>query len=105
MAWIEQRDEAVHLALRVTPRSRRDEVAGVHGDRLRVRLQSPPVDGKANRALVRFLGRALAVPGSAVVLIRGERGREKTVAIEGRTVEDIRRRLAIPSESEPGSTS
>jgi uncharacterized protein (TIGR00251 family) len=58
----------------------------VVGDRLRVAVNAPPVDGKANEAVVRTLAAALGVPRSAVEIVRGETGRRKTVRIRGVTL-------------------
>jgi uncharacterized protein (TIGR00251 family) len=69
------------LSVRVTPRSGRDEV-GVSADgSLKVRLTAPPVDDKANEALVELLARHFAVPKSAIRIVRGRTGRNKIVEI------------------------
>ena len=75
------------------PRAARDGVAGLHGGRLRVDLKAPPVDGKANAALARYLGRALSVPPTAIEVVRGATGRDKLVRIEGLTAQAMRSRL------------
>ena len=72
---------ALVLTLHVQPGAKRTEVAGVHGDALKIRLAAPPVDGKANAALLRFLADAFGVPQRAVTLVRGETSRQKTVRI------------------------
>jgi uncharacterized protein (TIGR00251 family) len=59
----------VRLRLRIQPRASREEVVGVSGDAIRIRLTAPPVDGAANEALVRFLALRLEVPRSAVELV------------------------------------
>lgn len=69
------------LTLHVQPRASRDELAGVHGDALKVRITAPPVDGKANAHLTRFLADAFGVPQNAVELIRGATGRRKLFRI------------------------
>jgi uncharacterized protein (TIGR00251 family) len=69
--------------LRVTPRAGgRSAFIGLYGDRLRIRVGAPPVDGKANAELLAFLARAFGVPRRRVRLISGASGRDKTVAIE-----------------------
>lgn len=83
----------VRLRLRIQPRASREEVAGVAGDAIRVRLTAPPVDGAANEALIRFLAARLGVPRSAVELVSGRAGRTKLVAIAGLSVEEAARRL------------
>ena len=69
------------LQVQVQPRASREEFAGLHGDALKVRLTAPPVDGKANAALIAFLARSFGVAKRAVVLVHGETGRSKRVRI------------------------
>jgi uncharacterized protein (TIGR00251 family) len=69
------------LAVRVQPNASVTAIAGEHGDELKVRLAAPPVDGKANAELVRFLAKTLGVPRAAVTIARGETGRSKSVRI------------------------
>jgi uncharacterized protein (TIGR00251 family) len=73
--------DALVLKLHVQPGAKRTEVAGVHGDAIKIRLAAPPVEGKANDALRRFLADAFGVPLRNVELVRGERSREKVVRI------------------------
>lgn len=70
------------LRIQVQPRASRNEWAGLHGDRLKVRLTTPPVDGRANAALLAFLAELFAVPKSQVTLLSGETGRAKRVRID-----------------------
>jgi uncharacterized protein (TIGR00251 family) len=70
----------------VQPRASRAVVGPVVGDRLRVAVVAPPVDGKANEAVVRALAEALGVPRGAVEIVRGETGRRKTVRVRGVTL-------------------
>ena len=78
--------EGVRLRIRVTPRAKKTALAGlVEADgrpALAIRLAAPPVDGAANKALIQFLAKALAVPKSAIRIVSGETGRLKIVAIE-----------------------
>ena len=69
--------------VRVVPRARRDEIAGERDGRLLVRVVAPPLEGKANAAVVRLLAKALGVPKSRVSIARGEASRDKTVRVEG----------------------
>lgn len=84
------------LELRVQPRASRTEFAGVHGDRLRLRLNAPPVDGKANAALVEFIAGAFGVPRARVVLEQGETSRDKRVRVCGSA--------ALPAALQPLAT-
>ncbi len=82
-AWARDEPGAVLLELLVQPRASRTRVAGEHGDRLKVQLAAPPVDGEANAALVEFLASALRVRKADVAILRGETGRRKTVRVAG----------------------
>jgi uncharacterized protein (TIGR00251 family) len=79
----------VHL----TPRSAQDEMLGFEGKVLRARVTAPPVEGRANEALLRLLSDALGVPKSSLRIVRGQRSREKLLAIEGLDAAEVRRRL------------
>jgi uncharacterized protein (TIGR00251 family) len=81
--------------VRVQPRASRTELAGRHGDALKVRLAAPPVDGAANEALVRFLAERLDVSRSAVWLEAGAAGRTKIVAVTGIGIAAAMRRLEL----------
>ncbi len=74
------------LNIRVQPRASRDEIVGPHGDgALKVRITAPPVEGKANAYLIRFLARAFGVSRSQVSLLGGDSSRNKRIAIESPT--------------------
>lgn len=85
---------ALVLDILVQPRASREGIGPVIGDRLRVSVNAPPVDGKANEAVVRALAAAFGVPRSAVAIVRGETGRRKTVRLGGVTLADLQRALA-----------
>ena len=74
--------QGVVLDLSVIPGARRTEVVGLHDGALRLRLAAPPVDGKANEALLRWLASELGSPRRALTLLRGASGRRKQVRIE-----------------------
>lgn len=71
------------LELHIQPGASKTAVEGLHGDRLKLRLAAPPVDGEANRVLVRFLADRFAVPQRDVEILRGAAGRRKTVQVRG----------------------
>ncbi len=81
-AWARWQAGAVLLQVHAQPGARRTQLAGTHGERLKIALHAPPVDGKANEELLRFLAGALAVRRSAVRLAGGLASREKSVAVE-----------------------
>ena len=71
------------LSLHVQPNARRSEIAGLHGDALKIRIAAPAVDNKANTELVDFLSKSLGIPKSAIVIRRGTSGRHKVLEIYG----------------------
>lgn len=71
------------LDVRVQPRASRSEIAGLHGQRLRIRLQAPPVDGRANAALVEFVAELFAIPRARVTIEHGLAGRDKRLRLQG----------------------
>ena len=79
---IETGDECT-FQVRVVPRSARNEVTGLDGEALRIRLVASPVDGKANRALQVFLAEKLRVSPSSVEILAGHRSRRKRVCVRG----------------------
>ncbi|MBD3670270.1 MAG: YggU family protein [Gammaproteobacteria bacterium] len=73
--------EDLLLTLRVQPRASRDEICGLLGESIKVRITAPPVDGQANDHLIRFLARQFGVARSQVTLISGISGRDKRIMI------------------------
>ena len=81
MSWYRKAADGWLLELHIQPGAKKSEVAGLHGDALKIRIASPPVDGKANAALVAFVADALDVPKSAVRVVRGEAARRKCLHV------------------------
>jgi uncharacterized protein len=81
----DQRSDGLLVDVQVVPRASRTAVGPAVGDRLRVAVTSPPVDGAANAAVIEALADAFGVRRSAIEIVRGERGRRKTVRITGAT--------------------
>jgi len=79
--WYHWDADTLILNIRVVPRTAKDEIAGVHGDRLRIRITAPPVDGKANQHLLEYLASLCGVPKGRVQLLSGSRGRDKRIGI------------------------
>ncbi len=79
--WRRDDGDALVLTLHVQPGAARTEVAGTHGDAIKVRLAAPPVDGKANAELLQFLADAFGVPLRQVTFVRGEKSRRKVVRV------------------------
>ncbi len=83
----------VRLTVRAQPGASRSEVVGWQGGTLRVRVQAPPLEGRANAAVVELLAKALGVPRRSVRIERGETSREKVIAVDDLDEAEIHRRL------------
>jgi len=83
LLW-QEREQILRLAVRVQPKSSKNAVVGYHGTgAVKISLTAAPVDGKANKALIAFLAKDFHIAKSKVVLLRGDRGRDKLVEISG----------------------
>ncbi len=79
----------LRLPIHATPGARRTEAAGAHGDALRVRLAAPPVDGKANAALIDWAAAAFDIPKKQIELLHGASGRRKLLALRFATCAEL----------------
>ncbi len=84
--------------LRVQPGAPKNEAQGVHNNRLKVRLTSPPVEGRANDCLIGFLSKLLGVKKSALAIVAGHKSRDKTVKISGASIGEVEASLATVLE-------
>ena len=82
------------LKIRVIPNAKRNQLTGYREGELILRLNAPPIEGKANRAAVEFVSQYFGVPRSAVRLVGGERSRHKIFEIVGLKISDLERKLA-----------
>jgi uncharacterized protein len=82
------------ITVQVQPRASRNEVAGFIDGVLKVKIAAPPVEGKANKKLVEFLSECLGVSKSRLNIVKGEKGRNKVIAIEGLGWEEVVKRLS-----------
>jgi uncharacterized protein (TIGR00251 family) len=89
MLDVQTRDGSLIVVVRVQPRASKDEIAGIIDGGLRIRLQAPALENRANIALCEFLARLLKTPKSAVRILSGERSRIKRVEIRGVTEQQI----------------
>jgi uncharacterized protein (TIGR00251 family) len=80
--WYRWTEDSLELQVLVQPRASRDEIAGLRGEHLRIRLAAPPADGKANQRLVRFLAETFSVPKNRVEILAGAASRAKRVRIQ-----------------------
>ena len=79
--WLRRHETSATLTLHIQPGAKKTEVSGVHGDALKIRLSAPPVDGKANAALLAFIADRLQLTRSTVSLIGGQTSRRKIVGL------------------------
>jgi uncharacterized protein (TIGR00251 family) len=98
---LRERDGEIEFTVRATPRAARSEIAGVQDGALLVRLNAPPVEGAANRAVLELLAEVLAVPRRSMRLVSGARSRLKRVTVCGlpREVLSARLHAALPKET------
>lgn len=87
-------EPAARIAVRLQPRARRDEVAGVRGDAIVIRVTAPPVDGRANAGLCAFVAKRAGVPKSAVRVIVGAGARDKVLEVRGIGEAELRAALS-----------
>lgn len=92
--WLRQSGDRLTLTLHIQPGAKKTEIAGLHGDALKIRLAAPPVDGKANAALLAFVAEVLDLPKQAVSLKSGQTSRRKVVEAIGAPA-DVARRLGV----------
>lgn len=83
------------ISVHAVPRASKSEICGMQGDSLKVRLQAPPVDGKANKALCAFIAEAIGIPTRAITLVSGATGREKTLLAAGVSPGEVAQRLGL----------
>lgn len=92
MPWFEDRGDYLVLNIRAVPRASKDSIQGRLGDALKVRIQAPPVEGKANAYLIKFLSKHWKIPRSRIEILSGETGRNKRLRISNPT-DEIRAEL------------
>ena len=90
---VEESSSGVRFPVRVQPRASRNELAGGHGDGIKVRITAAPVDGEANEALIAFLAKKMGVAKSALSVVSGETSRDKVIEVTGTSVADVREAL------------
>lgn len=91
MPYLSVKDtDSVLVSVHVQPRASRNAICGLHDGTLKVAITTPPVDGKANQAVVKFLAKALNIPKRDVIIHSGKTSRRKVLLITGKSIEDIR---------------
>ena len=91
--WLRLGERQTTLTLHIQPGAKKTEIAGVHGDALKIRLAAPPVDGKANAALIAFVADRLGLAKSAVTVKSGHSSRRKVVEVTAAPADTVTRLL------------
>lgn len=84
------KDDEFIISLHIVPRSSVNEVTGVYGDAVKMKIKSPPVDGKANKAIIGFISKSLRISKSDIRIIKGETGKNKKIGIKSSDVQSVK---------------
>jgi len=95
MLTISEKDGSAVFSVRVKPGGKKNEVIGVHDGALKLSVTAPPIEGKANRAVTKFVSQLLGVAPSRVDIISGESSRTKRVRIEGLSAREVKEILSV----------
>ena len=93
MAWASETSDGVVLSLHCQPGAKASRVVGLHNERLKIQLQAPPLENRANEALVAWLAEQLDTPRKQIDLLTGHTSRQKRVLVRGATHEQVQRLL------------
>ena len=89
MAWASETSDGVVLSLHCQPGAKASRVVGLHDERLKIQLQAPPLENRANEALVAWLAEQLGVPRKQIDLLTGQTSRQKRVLVRGATLKEV----------------
>ncbi|MGI6711617.1 MAG: DUF167 domain-containing protein [Bacillota bacterium] len=95
MVMIKEKENSVVVNVKVQPRAAKNEIAGVIGDAVKLRVTSPPVDGEANAAVIKIFKNLFRIPNNAISITSGLTSRNKTVEITGVSLEEVKKALKI----------
>jgi uncharacterized protein (TIGR00251 family) len=95
MSWIIDSKGGAIIQVHASPRASKNQIQGLHGEALKIRLQAPPVDGKANETLIEFLAEMLGIPQRQITILAGQTSRQKRLGLQGITAEQVEIRLGI----------
>ena len=81
--FIKVKGNKIFLKVHINPNSKKNEIVGIFDNSLKIKISSPPVDGKANKAIIKFFSKFLNIPKSKIKIEKGDKSRDKLIAIEG----------------------
>jgi len=88
MGWLTEKGGCIFINIHLQPRASKNEIAGIHGESIKLRLTSPPVDGAANSHAIEFFAKKLGVQKSKITIVSGEKSRHKTLKVAGISLEE-----------------
>jgi len=91
---IKSYNEGIQFAAAIQPRASRNRILGIHNHALKIKLTSPPVDGAANQACIKFLAKAFGISPSRVAIVKGETSRNKTIQFDAMDQQTFQKKLA-----------
>jgi len=92
--------DGIQFSATIQPRSSKNKICGLHGESLKIRLTSPPVDGKTNKLCIKLLSKMLDVSPSHIIIVNGYKSRNKTIQVEGISTPEFFKRIAQTYESD-----
>lgn len=93
LPFLNSSDAGTTVALKIQPNAPANSIQGIWEDRLRIKIKSPPVDGKANKALCRWIAKLLKIRASAVEILHGEKSTQKVVLLRDMPIEEVKARF------------
>lgn len=81
MSFYQWQEDNLLLSCHLQPKAAKDEIVGMHGDSVKIRITAPPIEGRANAHLIKFLAKQFAVPKRDITILSGELGRQKRIRI------------------------
>ena len=93
---LQEAKKGVVIKVKVQPKAQQDEILGIKGDRLRLRVKAPPQKGRANQACINLLAKVLSLNKKEIKLISGAKAREKMFFIQNMKLDDLKEKLGIP---------
>lgn len=95
MGWIQESKTGVTIQVHATPRASKNQIQGLHGDAVKIKLKAPPVDGKANEALIEFISGTLGIPQRQITLLSGQTSRQKRLSLQGVSANQVSQAFRI----------
>ena len=91
--------DGIQFSAIIQPRSSKNKICGPYGESLKIRLTSPPVDGKANKMCVKLIAKMLCVSPSQIFIVSGHTGRNKIIRVEGINTHEFLKKIPQPAEN------